>query len=393
MGQSIKTRRVSRKNILALLKQFFSSQWNNFRLLPRWVFLDAWRVFGLFVVGLTAFLLLRQLRELVELAVNQELAFGQIAWLLVLSVPGLLLLIMPFSLIGAVFVVVARHSRNSELTALMASGVSLRNYAHGFFLFGFSVALLVSCLSLWLAPLAFGQFNALRVQVARERIFQQFRPGQLNFSFPGTVVLSGEVQDGNQLHNVHFMPRVPQDVFTVVSARRGFFINTEEQHQLLLVLEDGEALAFNSVQGNFTHTRFERLERLLGVTERSSDELKLLAGESNRRLQQRLASNALGGYIRPDVELELFRRWLAPITCLAFVLASVPMSVLNPRSGKSSGYLRAVMLIVVYYLAWLAFKDLVKARGLHVSLMLIPSLLVGSYGLMRLRQLSIRPWV
>ncbi len=380
--------------MFSLLKSWVTFPINKLRLLPQRIFWESWKSFVLFTVILTLFLLFQKLHWLLEWIVSHRVDFNLLGWMLLFSLPSIMLPVMIFAIVGAVFTVVIRYSYNFELVALMASGVSLRSYAQGFLVFGFSVALLVATFSLWLSPLSLRYLNQLQFQAIKTRTFQRIKPGNLNFSLPSIVILSRQVEEGNHLYDVHFMPRYPKDDFSIISALHGFLLNTEKQRQLLLVIENGESLELSEKESSITNIQFERSENLLGglVSGRHFKNISRIELESTLNLQQRLASDNLGNYARHNIELQIYNRWLTPLACIALVLASVPMAMLDPRSGRYSSYLRAVMLVAVYYLAWLAITNLVKGRGLPSEFMLGPLSLVGCYGLMRLRQLNIRPW-
>ncbi|MDH4247947.1 MAG: LptF/LptG family permease, partial [Deltaproteobacteria bacterium] len=93
-------------------------------------------------------------------------------------------------------------------------------------------------------------------------------------------------------------------------------------------------------------------------------------------------------YQRRVLEIELYKRITLPWACLAMALASIPMAVMDPRSGRGAGYLRAVFLVGGYFIVWAAFKDLAASRRADIWVLWLPSLLIMLYGMLRLWQLN-----
>ena len=93
-------------------------------------------------------------------------------------------------------------------------------------------------------------------------------------------------------------------------------------------------------------------------------------------------------YRRRVLELELYKRFTLPWACLAMALASIPMAIMDPRSGRGAGYLRAVFLVGGYFIVWAAFKDLAASGRADVYVLWLPSVLIFLYGMLRLWQLN-----
>ncbi len=89
----------------------------------------------------------------------------------------------------------------------------------------------------------------------------------------------------------------------------------------------------------------------------------------------------------------IYSRLAMPWICLGFALAAIPMAIVDPRSGRSGSFLRAVFLVVTYYLVWVGFKDLVEGGKAPGAVMTLPPEIIFFYGMLRLWQINsnIRP--
>jgi len=79
------------------------------------------------------------------------------------------------------------------------------------------------------------------------------------------------------------------------------------------------------------------------------DELRLARGEPDPVLR---AVRVRTG------ELELHMRLALPVACLLFALLAVPLGVVRARSGKGAGFALSIGVFVVYYVVFIAARDL-----------------------------------
>ena len=86
--------------------------------------------------------------------------------------------------------------------------------------------------------------------------------------------------------------------------------------------------------------------------------------------------------------LELFYRLTIPWGCFVFALAAIPMAIVDTRSGRSGSFLRAIFLVLTYYIIWIGFKDMVQSGKAPAWVLWLPLLLVLSFGLFRLWQVN-----
>jgi lipopolysaccharide export LptBFGC system permease protein LptF len=69
---------------------------------------------------------------------------------------------------------------------------------------------------------------------------------------------------------------------------------------------------------------------------------------------------------------------------MAFAVASVPMAIVDPRSRRSGGFVRAIFLVIAYYLVWIGFNDLAYSGNAPSAVLVIPPFLILTYGVMRI---------
>ncbi len=95
------------------------------RRLDRYIFLEILGPMGLGFLVYTFMLLLQALFKAAELIIRSGVAVGTVGKLLLLSLPWIVVMTIPVSLLFGILVAVGRLSADSELVAIRASGVSL----------------------------------------------------------------------------------------------------------------------------------------------------------------------------------------------------------------------------------------------------------------------------
>jgi len=74
-------------------------------------------------------------------------------------------------------------------------------------------------------------------------------------------------------------------------------------------------------------------------------------------LKQRIKENEKRKW-RDDVEkVELSKRFSIPLTCILFAIIGVPLGITSRRSGKSGGFVFAILIILMYYVSLVLLQN------------------------------------
>jgi LPS export ABC transporter permease LptG/LPS export ABC transporter permease LptF len=325
------------------------------RLVSRSVVREIWPPFLLGFAAYTFVLLIRTILFLADFAVRRSASFLEVARLVALSLPWIVVLTLPMAFLLGVLIGVGRLSADSEVVALQACGLG-------------PGALLKPALgaAAVLSGLVFGIYNLVLpatnaelersmarvaatsiVNVVAPRTFREPRPGILFFfdrltpdnrTFEGVFLkLGDEAEAPNR----------------IIVARRG--ILTLEDDRLWLDLfgstvheidpEDPSRyrtsrnasqrllLAGESVNGPGTRVTTERGIRARTLPELWVSARTLPSGDPRRRL-------AL---------TELNKKLAIPFACFAFALVGVPLARSLRRGGRGSGFAISLAILVGYY--------------------------------------------
>lgn len=354
----------------------------------RATFLELFTPFGITAVLMTALLMLEKVYRLVNLMVEERLRVREVALLLGYLTPEVLAITLPLAVVGAVFATVIRQSGDLELVALRATGKSLWGYAIPFVCFAVLMTLLTAAVTLWVQPVAWRKYNDLQVEMVRWRAEQKLVPGELSFDFGDKVIRIGGRADENLLTDIFISNREQGPRSSVIAADTGRIAVDETRKQVVFRLDNGVVYTPDETGEVFNTIDFRELSYVL--------EYEPVADVNVSRKTTLTNSEVIAGIREIDPErrtwralvVELNERLIIPLSCLALGIGALPLAVVDPRSGRSAGYLRGLVLVLVYYILWAGVRDAAQEGLAGWPVLWLPVVAVLGYGLWRVWQLN-----
>ncbi len=357
-------------------------------ILFRAVFMELIGPFWLTLLVMVGLLMTEKVYRLVNLVVERRLNMGEVGWMLTYLIPQLLEVTLPLAVVGAVFVTVIRQSMDSEVISIRATGRPLWSYALPFLAFGVLVTVVAALNSLWLQPAAANRYGALQVEMVRWRAEEKLVPGEFNYDFGDKVIRVGSRAEVGALGKIFIADRRPGAASSVITANTGRIAVDEEQRRVVFRLQEGTVHTLSPDGAEFRTVGFGRLRYALEYEPAQSLNTRTVRGLSTARLMAAGRDAALPRRVQVGYQRELYRRFAAPWASIAFALAALPMALVDPRSGKRAGYLRAIFLVAAYFIVWSAFKDLVGSGKADAATLFLPAILILLYGSLRLWQIN-----
>lgn len=339
-------------------------------------------------LGVTSFVLMMgKIYNLISLMVEKRMEMSEAARMFLYLLPQSVTFTIPVAVLGAVTIVVLRHSSESELMAMRAAGQSLWRYGVPFVAFGVLGTVVTAVMTLWVNPTANRRFLDFQVEVIRAHAEDTLKPGELNFDFGDKVIRIGERLPDREVRRVFLADRELSPGSPVVLADRGRIAVDEENRQVVFRLRDGEMYSEDAGPAGFTTATFDRLSYVLelsGSGKVDTIEVELTWTHPNAGLIQR--ANAPGASARERTRMltELFTRLTVPWASLAYALAAIPIAMVRPRSGRGGTILRATGLVLAYYILWIGCQDLIYTGHAPPWLLAVPPLAILLYGAVRL---------
>ncbi|MBX9693314.1 MAG: LPS export ABC transporter permease LptF [Cyanobacteria bacterium] len=349
-----------------------------FRYLAKEVFLT--------LTALTTILMLifmsNQFVRYLNRAVSGQFPLTVIMKLMMLEVPNLLGLLLPLGFYMSLLIAYGRMYADSEMTVLQACGYGPgKLLKHTYYMAGV-VFLIVLSVMVWGSP----KIAAARVKLIRttgiQTLIQTVVPGHFTATSQGRQIFYIESmnRDHTEAQNIFLAHLEVKKDYTaqwkIVWAEKVFAKTDPQTGEDFLILQKGNEYEGTPGEANYQIADFEEYKARLPRP-------KMEAQDDIRTVK----TSALWPFFNPDKRkaAELQWRLSVPLMVLTLTLIAVPLSRVNPRSGKFAKLLPAIIIYIIYanflFVArdWMVSGKTSIALGLgwvHVSVLLLGLLLV-----------------
>lgn len=322
----------------------------------------------------------------IGVAASGNLASDAINTLLGFSLIRFLPMLLSLTIFLSVLLTLTRCYRDSEMVIWFSSGLSISNWIRPVLLFALPVIAVIAFLSLFITPWAVHKSDDFRDQLKSRDELASISPGVFKESRGADRVFFVESFDeqGNIVKNIFVQSIHHQRLGIVVASQgsRDIAANSDS----FLIMKNGRRYEGRPNTPEFSTTEFERYAIRIEAAEIKKEPPTTSAKTSIELLKNR---NALGN-------AELQWRLAMPISAFILVLLAIPLSFVEPRSGRSINLMMALMIYIIYnnllsiMQAWLAQGKLSPLIGLwpvHLFFLLLTAYLFYR----RLFQLSLIP--
>lgn len=356
-----------------------------FRYLAKEVFLT---LFALTAILLLIFLS-NQFVQYLTRAANGQIPAMFILKLLMLELPNLLGLLLPLGFYVSILLAYGRLYAESEMTVLHACGYGVKSLLRDTLFMASVVALIVSVVVLYLSPdIAKERARLLRTTGA-QMLIKTIMPERFQM-LPGTHDVF-YVESMNRAHTTAkgiFLARHQetegQEMWQILWADKGETFVDKKQHEDYVALTSGHSYQGEPGSANYEVASFKRLETRLPHPEFTykATDLRVM---STRDLWPLNNPSSLK-------EAELQWRISVPLMVFVLTLLAVPLSRVNPRSGKYASLLPAIVIFFLYanfmfiVRGWLVAERIPSWLGLWWLHLLFAAL--GGYLIFRQERLS-----
>ena len=300
-------------------------------------------VFGLLVLLFAGFSWVAFLGE----AVNSLLPVSMIFTLIALKVGISLEMLMPISLYFGIILGLGRLYADSEMKALMASGISPYQVLTPIFALSCLVAVLVGGFSLYLRPLAYERTYQLKAEGEAGFRISNIDAGHFYERNGGLVFFAeGIDQKRNRLSRV-FVQSEHGNNLRVISAKEAEEHVDPQSGTSIPVLLNGVEYQFTR-EGDITH--ISSFSRLAIYPRPIQAEYKRKASSTQYLMQST---------VRKDIA-ELQYRLSTPFSTVLLALLAVPLSRAAPRQGKYAKIFTATVVFSAYYFLGLMIKSFIN---------------------------------
>jgi len=273
-------------------------------------------------------------------AAEGEISAGVLFSVMAYRFPGFLELILPLGLFIGILLAYGRMYLESEMTVLLACGVSEGDILRQTLIGSLPVMLVVASMSLYVSPWGMKQVEEIFNEQRKATEFELLAPGRFqDFTSGGRVTYTeGLSDDKRELQGV-FIAEFGKNGggLTIITAETGTQLVDAQTGSRFLILKDGGRYAGNAGQLDYNTTEFEAYG------------LKIVSGKSGtKELEEGLSTGQLMKSDDPQQRALLHWRFSLPFIVPVVTLLAVRLSRVNPRQGRFFHLLPAMLVYITY---------------------------------------------
>jgi len=305
----------------------------------------------------TFILLIRFLFQSAEMIIRRGLPVAMVGKLLLLTLPNIVVLTLPMSLLFGTLIAVGRLSSDSELIAMRACGVSLLTLYRPILLLSGALTILNTLLMVYVLPWGNNALQDLRLAITTQTVSQQVEPRVFYEEWEGKVVYVFEVPPGSRRWKGVFLaeaiPGTENNQITV--ADWGEVLVDQAGERVVLRLFNASQHKVNlDAPDRYEISRHKRLDIVLEDQFTSGQKAKMSISKSVRELtlaelRDLLHDPATIAELRNLARVEIHKKFSIPVACLVFGLFALPLGINNRRGGKASGFALSIGILILYY--------------------------------------------
>lgn len=197
---------------------------------------------------------------------DQLIADGQSATVFLeftaLTLPSVMQLALPLAAFAASVYVTHRMTTESELVVVQATGYSPFRLARPVLYFGLIVALLLSVLNHFLAPLSRAQFDQRQSEIAQNITARLLTEGQFLEPVDGVTFYIRDISPQGELMDVFISDNRAAEEHVTYTASRSFLVGDARQTQLVMI--DGTVQNLRLADQRLFTTSFEEFAYDIG---------------------------------------------------------------------------------------------------------------------------------
>lgn len=253
------------------------------------------------------------------------------------SLLGFIVLLIPLGLFLGAILAFSRLYMDSEMTAMMASGIGPRQWYRSLLLIAVPVSLLVLVLMLYTRPWVAQQRAEINDEIINTHAINMLAPGQFNADSTGRSVMFIESisEDSTQLFNVfqHFLRDGKRHV-DVAEAGRKLFVDNGQY----MLFQEGSHYIGSPGEPDYTIIDYEEYGVRIPNFPEHRRQLRVKALDTRTLLDSELLEH----------KAELDWRISIPVATLIISLMALPLSQTTPRGGRYARLGLAMFVYLVY---------------------------------------------
>jgi LPS export ABC transporter permease LptG/LPS export ABC transporter permease LptF len=325
------------------------------------------------LIGASVFtfvIFMRELTRILEAVVRNSAPFPSVAEIFFLTLPAALKVTIPMGVLVGILLGLSRMAADSEVTAMRASGVSVRKFLRIISVFGLAAWVLALVNTVIVEPRSAAALAGLQNKLAATQISFEVQPHVFYEGFKNHVLYVEDVSSasGAAVWKNVFDADISTPGAPKITIAKEAIVSASGTEAIRLHLISGETHDTNTnsrTPDQYTITTFEETDIAISLppVTKPAQEAVPVAQLSTRELYRQKYN--------PNKEfarwywIEFNRRLALPTACLVLVLIGIPLGLSAKKGGKGAGFVLTIVLVFIYYFVSIIGVSL--ARGGKMS--------------------------
>ncbi|MBU4311669.1 MAG: LptF/LptG family permease [Candidatus Omnitrophica bacterium] len=355
------------------------------KILRKYLLKEILTMFLFSLIIFTFALVAGNLIKLADLVINKGVDIALVGKLFLLLMPFLLSYTIPMSALSATLLVFGRLSSDNEITAMRAHGINLYRLTLPLIVAGLTLSLFSVILNNSILPEAHFASRKIVKNIGVKNPAAYLEAGTFIKSFKGYILFINDI-DKNKLKGIRIY-QVQEDRPTrTIIAKKGEFINLENQNAIKLKLIDGTSDEPNpKTPINFYKLNFKTYYLTMDVDEAipAGEHMQKKPKEMNfQEIKQEVKRLGRHHIDAPALIAEFHRKISISFASMVFIIIGVSLGIFTRRGEKTVQFTVALGVIVLYYLL-MAVSMAIALKGVQPigAWMYIPNILLAIIGI------------
>ncbi|HET9280571.1 MAG TPA: LptF/LptG family permease [Candidatus Angelobacter sp.] len=323
------------------------------------------------IIGASVFtfvIFMREVTRILELVVRNSAPFPSVAELFFLTLPVALKVTIPMGVLVGILLGLSRMAADSEVTAMRASGVSVRTFLKIISLFGAAAWVLALLNTVIIEPRSAAALAKLQNNLASAQISFEVQPRVFYEGFRNHVLYVEDVSStsGTAVWKNVFDADISTPGAPKITIAKEAIVSSAGNDTLRLHLINGETHDTNSrTPDQYTITTFQETDIAISlppVVKPPQEAVPVAQLSTPELFRQKYNPNK---ELARWYWIEFNRRLALPTACLVLVLIGIPLGLSAKKGGKGAGFVLTIILVFIYY--FLSIIGVSLARGGKIS--------------------------
>lgn len=352
----------------------------------RYIFFELIPPFLVTILFFSFIFLMTQILEITNLIVNYRISLSSVFLMILYAMPFFLQFVVPMSIMMAVLLTFLRLSKDNEIVALKAGGVSVLGLLPPVLLFCLLGWGLTGYMSIYGMPQGKLALKSLALDVISSNLNIGLKERTFNDKFDGVVLYVNKIDLRNRLlRDIFIEDQRTKGIVSTVVAPKAKLYSDPENYIVHLRLFDG-SINQSNLDDRSAHTvQFETYDFRLNVKK------EVARARGGPKDEEEMSIPELREYVRKAEEkddqyyltlMEYYKKFSYPIACFALGILGLPLGIQSKSAKKSFGIGLGLVFYLLYYIL-LSAGWVFGEAGIYPPIigMWVPNIVLGMLGL------------